>query len=87
MSHQCHATACEHKIPASMWCCRRHWRMVPRAIQNSIWRYYRQGQEDDWKPSRQYLLAAKSAVEAVAEEAGIESDTSLYDAFLRGEGS
>ena len=58
--------------------------MVPKQIRDRIWLTYREGQCDDMKPSREYLFAAKAAVEAVAKKEGIESDTSLYDIFLRG---
>lgn len=56
--------------------------MVPKAIRDRIWRHYREGQEDDWKPSREYLTAARDAVIAVAEKEGLEPDTRVYDRFL-----
>jgi len=65
-----------------MWGCRKHWFMVPKAIRDRVWEAYRVGQEDDWQPSREYLLAAKDAVIAVANKEGIDPDTSVYDCFL-----
>ena len=85
MSHTCHATACEETVPASMWGCRRHWFMVPKAIRDRVWATYRAGQEDDWEPSKAYLRNAKEAVEAVALKEGIAPDTAVYDAFLSAE--
>lgn len=80
--HRCHATACQKITPPSMWGCRRHWFMVRREIRNRIYANYRPGQENDWKPSRAYLLAARDAVLEVAAKESLEPDTSLYDAFL-----
>lgn len=82
MPHTCHATACEKRVPPSMWGCKRHWFMVPKQIRDRVWATYRPGQEDDWKPTRAYLEAAKAAVVAVAEREGLEPDTRVYDAFL-----
>lgn len=80
--HTCHATGCDQAVPPKMWGCRRHWFMVPRELRTSIWRHYRPGQEDDWQPSRAYLLAARDAVISVAKKEGLEPDTRVYDAFL-----
>ena len=82
MAHTCHATGCKTEVPPTMFACRRHWLMVPKPIRDRIWATYREGQCDDWKPSEEYLLAAKEAVIAVANKEGIEPDTSLYDCFL-----
>lgn len=46
--------------------CARHWRMVPRALQQAVWAAYRPGQERTKTPSRAYLDAAKVAINAVA---------------------
>lgn len=56
--------------------------MVPKPIRDQIWATYRPGQCDDWNPNREYLLAARNAVVAVAKKEGIEPDTTLYDTFL-----
>ena len=83
MAHTCHATGCNTEVPPTMFACKRHWFMVPKAIRDRIWATYREGQCDDWKPSREYLEAAKAAVISVARREGIKPDTSLYDCFLR----
>jgi hypothetical protein len=50
-----------------MLMCARHWRMVPKALQNAVWSTYRPGQERTKDPSPEYLVAARSAIDAVAE--------------------
>ena len=82
MAHTCHATGCKKTVSPTMWGCLRHWRMVPREIQNRIWQNYRHGQCDDKRPSKEYLLAARDAVIAVARKEGLKPDTTLYDFFL-----
>lgn len=81
--HHCHATGCKANVPPSMWGCRKHWFMVPKAIRDRVWATYRPGQENDKRPSVEYLTAARAAVIAVANLEGIEPDTSVYDAFLK----
>jgi hypothetical protein len=49
-----------------MFMCRRHWFMVPRAMQARIWAAYRPGQERTKDPSPEYLDAAMEAVNYVA---------------------
>jgi hypothetical protein len=66
MSHHCHATGCEVSVPPKKLMCRRHWRMVPRDMQNAVWRHYRAGQEIDKRPSGAYLRAMLDAIKAVA---------------------
>jgi hypothetical protein len=61
--------------------------MVPLHLKNAIWRHYRAGQERDWKPSPDYLRAARAAVVWVAEKEGLEPNTELYDFFLGGDPS
>ena len=82
MAHTCHATGCDREVPVAMWGCRRHWGMVPKVIRDRVWRNYRRGQEDDWRPSRDYLIAARDAVVAVAKLEELKPDTRIYDAFL-----
>ena len=83
MAHTCHATGCEKECKPEFWGCAKHWFMVPKRIRDRIWATYRPGQCDDWKPSREYCMAAKEAVIAVAKKEGIAPNTTLYDAFLR----
>jgi hypothetical protein len=45
--------------------CRRHWFMVPRALQAAVWKHYRPGQCDDKQPSKEWHEAADAAIAAV----------------------
>lgn len=67
-NHECHATGCRNIVPPKFLMCGRHWRMVPREVQLLVWKHYRPGQEIDKKPTREYLAAMKSAVEAVIKK-------------------
>jgi hypothetical protein len=49
-----------------MLMCLRHWRMVPRKLQEAVWRTYRPGQCDDKDPSEAWHEAADAAIAAVA---------------------
>lgn len=40
--------------------------MVPKPLRQAVWRLYRKGQEQDKRPSPEYLEAAKAAIAAVA---------------------
>jgi len=64
--HLCHAKGCTLEVPPKTLMCRRHWRMVPRDLQDAIWRYYRPGQEIDKNPSAGYMTVQRQAVAAVA---------------------
>ncbi len=66
LPHHCHAIGCEVEVPPRMLMCARHWRMVPRPQQQAVWRHFRSGQEADKRPSKEYLIAARTAIEAVA---------------------
>lgn len=66
MSHTCHAKGCEALVAPKLLMCLKHWRRVPRELQRAVWASYRPGQEVDKKPSREYLEAARAAIEAVA---------------------
>ncbi len=70
MSHHCHAKGCSVLVPPKMLMCYRHWKMVPRPLQNEIWRTYRPGQEISKTPSDEYLVAFDNAVNAVAQKEG-----------------
>lgn len=64
--HSCHARGCSKSVPPRMLMCGFHWRIVPAKLQADVWRTYRRGQEIDKSPSREYLDAARAAIEAVA---------------------
>lgn len=70
MSHLCHAIGCTTSVPPKMLMCRRHWAMVPRKTQITVWNEYRPGQEIDKRPSLAYLAIQQTAVGQVAEKEG-----------------
>lgn len=67
MDHTCHAIGCQKHVPPEMLMCYKHWKMVPRNLQQSVWRHYRNGQCDDKRPSREWINAANVAVRHVAD--------------------
>jgi hypothetical protein len=60
-----------------MLMCYKHWRMVPKALQQRVWATYRPGQEVTKDPSPEYLVAALAAVDAVADKEGINREQSV----------
>jgi hypothetical protein len=65
--HTCHANGCNNSVPPRMLMCLRHWRMVPRPLQQAVWATYVPGQEIRKDPTGNYLDAARAAINAVAE--------------------
>lgn len=81
--HHCHALNCTANVPPRLHMCPRHWRMVPKALQDDLWANYRRGQERTKSPSVGYLHAAAACVRAVAEKEGhpadeIDAECDLY---------
>lgn len=70
MDHLCHAVDCARSVPPRMLMCRKHWAMVPRQIQSWVWATYVMGQEERKDPTPEYMEAAHSAIDAVAEAEG-----------------
>ena len=65
--HLCHAWECERQVPPRMLMCAKHWRMVPKSLQDAVWDTYVNGQEDRKDPSYEYLIASQNAINAVAD--------------------
>lgn len=65
--HFCHARGCGREVPPKLLMCPQHWRMVPFRLQKAVYATYRPGQEVTKMPSAAYLLAAREAIEAVAQ--------------------
>jgi hypothetical protein len=63
--HICWAPDCTVPISLSMLMCPRHWRQVPKPLQQQVWEHYRPGQEEDGKTSQGYRKAAWAAIAAV----------------------
>jgi hypothetical protein len=66
LQHFCHARGCNQVVPPKLLMCSRHWRMVPRSLQNRVWKTYRTGQEIDKRPSEEYLTVMREAIAAVS---------------------
>ena len=69
-AHTCHAEGCNVRVPPKLLMCRRHWFMVPPMLRREVWRLYRPGQERDKNPTREYLVAARESIDAVAQLEG-----------------
>jgi hypothetical protein len=65
--HGCHWPGCTTSVPPALWGCRKHWYMLPIGIRTRIWRAYRSGQEDDMRPSADYMKVAHEAQAWIAE--------------------
>lgn len=63
--HLCHARLCTIPVPPKMFMCIKHWRLVPKELQNQLWASYSIGQEERKDPSELYLEIAHDCIEAV----------------------
>lgn len=55
-----------------MFACPAHWRMVPRKLQQALWREYREGQERDKRPSKRYMAVQRLCVARIAKAEGFK---------------
>lgn len=65
--HHCHWPGCDAQVPPAMWGCRKHWYALPPTLRARVWRAYRPGQEDDGRPSRDYVAVAREVQEWIRE--------------------
>ncbi len=65
-AHHCHARGCAVRTKPELLMCPRHWRQVPRSIQQAVYAAYRRGQCDDMSPSTAWHEAADAAIGFVA---------------------
>ena len=70
MEHHCHARNCQTPVKPELMMYFKHWRMVPKKIQQAVWRHYRPGQCNDKDPSKEWLTAAEAAIGFVARKEG-----------------
>lgn len=56
--------------------CLRHWRMVPKSLQNAVWRAYREAPASGRGRNRAYCTACADAVEYVAKREGVDERNS-----------
>lgn len=69
-AHVCHAIGCSCPVPARMFMCFTHWRMVDSGIQRKICQTFRKEQLKTKMPSPEWLKAANAAIKAVAFKEG-----------------
>jgi hypothetical protein len=70
MPHTCHAVACRKPVPPAMFMCRSHWYSIPKPDRDKVWDLYRAGQENDKRPSHEYLRATNRMIIELAEKEG-----------------
>ena len=68
MAHECMATECSIQVADNMLMCGKHWRMVPREVQNRVYDTYRRGLKIFQDAER--FSAVKDAVTAVETREG-----------------
>lgn len=57
--HTCHWPGCGRAVKPAMWGCSTHWFTLPVSLRARAWKCYRPGQENDKRPSAEYLAAAR----------------------------
>lgn len=57
--HTCHWAGCGAQVKPAMWGCKEHWFRLPKRLRDRIWHAYRPGQEEDGRPSLDYIAAAR----------------------------
>lgn len=65
--HTCHWPGCTTEVRPAVWGCKRHWSLLPRSLQRLIWSAYRPGQEQDKRPSLEYINAARAVQDWIAQ--------------------
>lgn len=85
--HHCHWPGCDREVPPAMWGCKLHWFALPKSIRDEIWRTYRQGQEIDGTPSREYLAAAQAARAWILEHNKPKAEPAAQGDLLTDEGN
>jgi hypothetical protein len=78
-THKCVAEGCSTIVQAIMFMCPPHWEMVPIALQNDLWKYYRPGQEKDLNLSDPYIITAFKAIAEVARREGLDKRADWYN--------
>jgi hypothetical protein len=63
MSHTCHARGCKTTCKPEFLMCSKHWRMVPKTLQQAVYRTYQPGQcQGNPTPSPEWHKAADAAI-------------------------
>jgi hypothetical protein len=64
----CHVNRCTNPRGARSLMCREHWAQVPPVLKQAVSAHYRLGQERDFKITREYIAAARAALNSVSEQ-------------------
>lgn len=67
-THGCPAESCGSEIPAEMFMCPVHWKMISAALRDSLKATIPSGHPVDPDPSPEYLAFAKAAIADVAHK-------------------
>lgn len=78
--HTCHARGCTAPVPPKFLMCRKHWRMVPPALQRAVNNAYRLGQEITKEPTAEWMRAAEAAIDFVAAKEALSPDATMFGA-------
>lgn len=66
--HTCHWPGCGQVVPPRLWGCKAHWYRLPKKLRDEIWRTYRPGQEMTKTPGREYIQAARTVQDWIAQQ-------------------
>jgi len=66
--HECHARGCRALTPRRWLCCPRHWRMIPKTLQDAVVAAYEPGQHRSARVTLEYLRAARAALDSIPFE-------------------
>jgi hypothetical protein len=69
-AHVCHWPGCGKQVKPALWGCRAHWFRLPQHLRERIWRAYRPGQEEDARPSAEYVAVAREVQAWIAAQDG-----------------
>ena len=77
--HKCHIGHCNVKTKPELLFCRKHWAMVPQKMKDQVWEFYKEGQCNTKRPSRNWVMAAANARVYVTwrDRDGISHDEAL----------
>lgn len=61
-THTCPGPDCKAQVPHSMLMCARHWRQVPRPVQNRLWAAWQDG---NGAGTDEHIAACDAAIAAI----------------------
>ena len=67
--HKCAALGCTTQVPVAKLMCARHWRLVPKALQENVVATWNRRTLKDAATCEAHLAACREAMKAVAEVA------------------